>query len=187
MLSTTLPRHPVFDLYAEGLNATEKAMTFWGEMFRSSSDLAWWWAERWMQAPKAFSVWSPLKASEPPAATEVIDQATTVAERAATKVAETIEAVAEVQIAAVEEAAAIVETVADAVIEEVTLEPDDLTQLVGIGPKLSVALAERGVSRFSQIAAWTEQDLLDVDKALDLKGRAVRDAWIAQAKRFAEA
>jgi predicted flap endonuclease-1-like 5' DNA nuclease len=47
-----------------------------------------------------------------------------------------------------------------------------------------MGLAERGVVSFSQIAAWTEDDLADIDKALDLKGRAVRDAWVAQAKRF---
>ena len=63
--------------------------------------------------------------------------------------------------------------------------PDDLTRLVGIGPKLQVALAERGVTRFAQIALWAEADLAEIDKALDLKGRAVRDAWVAQAKRFA--
>jgi predicted flap endonuclease-1-like 5' DNA nuclease len=62
--------------------------------------------------------------------------------------------------------------------------PDDLTRLVGIGPKLAVALAERGVTRFSDIASWTADDLAEVDAALSLKGRAVRDAWVAQARRF---
>jgi predicted flap endonuclease-1-like 5' DNA nuclease len=61
---------------------------------------------------------------------------------------------------------------------------DDLTRLVGIGPKLSAALAERGVSTFADIAAWTTDDLAEVDQALSLKGRAVRDAWVAQAKRL---
>ena len=56
---------------------------------------------------------------------------------------------------------------------------------MGIGPKLAVALAERGVTRFEHIAAWTQDNLAEIDKALDLKGRAVRDAWVAQAKRFA--
>ena len=65
--------------------------------------------------------------------------------------------------------------------------PDDLTVMNGIGPKLCAALAERGVTRFAQIAAWTDADLADVDVALSLKGRAVREAWIAQAKRLAGA
>ncbi|MGA0599489.1 helix-hairpin-helix domain-containing protein [Caulobacter sp. KR2-114] len=65
--------------------------------------------------------------------------------------------------------------------------PDDLTRIAGIGPKLAAALAERGVTRFADLAAWGEAELAEVDKALSLKGRAVRDAWVAQAKRFADA
>jgi predicted flap endonuclease-1-like 5' DNA nuclease len=61
---------------------------------------------------------------------------------------------------------------------------DDLVRIVGIGPKLAAALAAEGVTTFAQMAEWTEAELLHFDKALDLKGRAVRDAWVAQAKRF---
>ena len=64
--------------------------------------------------------------------------------------------------------------------------PDDLTMIVGIGPKLAAALAERGVTTFAQMAKWKARELERVDKALNLKGRAVRDAWVAQAKRFAD-
>ena len=63
---------------------------------------------------------------------------------------------------------------------------DDLTRLAGIGPKLSAALADRGVTRFAQIADWTADDLAELDAALSLKGRAVREAWVAQAKRLAK-
>ena len=56
-----------------------------------------------------------------------------------------------------------------------------------MGPKLAVALAGRGVTSFAQISAWTEEDLADLDKALDLKGRAVRDAWATQARRMVAA
>jgi len=63
---------------------------------------------------------------------------------------------------------------------------DELTRIVGIGPKLAAALAREGVTQFAQIAAWKAKDLEKFDKALDLKGRAVRDAWVAQAKRFTE-
>ncbi len=65
------------------------------------------------------------------------------------------------------------------------LVPDDLTLIVGIGPKLAAALTERGVVQFAQLAKWTGKDLENIDKDLNLKGRAVRDAWVAQAKRFA--
>lgn len=64
---------------------------------------------------------------------------------------------------------------------------DDLTRLVGVGPKLAASLAELGVTTFSQIAAWTPEELADIDLKLGLKGRAERDAWIAQARRFAAA
>ncbi len=77
----------------------------------------------------------------------------------------------------------VIESVAEAIAPPA--EPHDLTRLVGIGPKLAVALAERGVTRFEHIANWTQDDLAEIDKALDLKGRAVRDAWVAQARRFA--
>ena len=65
------------------------------------------------------------------------------------------------------------------------LPDDDLTQLVGVGPKLAAALAERGVTRFAQLAAWTTDDLAAIDLALNLRGRAHRDNWIAQAKTLA--
>jgi predicted flap endonuclease-1-like 5' DNA nuclease len=87
-----------------------------------------------------------------------------------------VEAVAETAVAAVEAPLAAAEAIAD-----------DLTRLVGIGPKLAVSLADLGVTSFSQIAAWTPEDLASIDQLLNLKGRADRDAWIAQAKRFAGA
>lgn len=77
-----------------------------------------------------------------------------------------------------------VDVVAEAPLAAVAAEIDDLTRLVGIGPKLAASLSELGVTRFSQIAAWTADDLKSIDELLNLKGRADRDAWIAQAKRL---
>jgi predicted flap endonuclease-1-like 5' DNA nuclease len=62
---------------------------------------------------------------------------------------------------------------------------DDLTVLIGIGPKLAASLADLGVTRFEQIAGWGADDLADFDAKLNLRGRAERDAWVAQAKRLA--
>jgi predicted flap endonuclease-1-like 5' DNA nuclease len=62
---------------------------------------------------------------------------------------------------------------------------DDLTQLVGIGPKLALALGERGIKTFKQIAEWNADDLAYFDRELNLKGRAVRDGWVEQAKGLA--
>lgn len=85
----------------------------------------------------------------------------------------------------------IVAEAADAVVEAVEAAPaavvaplDDLTKLVGVGPKLAASLADLGVTKFSQIAAWTPDELASYDQLLNLKGRAEREAWIAQAKRF---
>lgn len=82
------------------------------------------------------------------------------------------------------EAEAEVETVE--AVEAIESVGDDLTRLVGIGPKLAASLAELGVTRFSQIAAWTPDELASIDQLLGLKGRAERDAWVAQAKRLVE-
>jgi len=63
---------------------------------------------------------------------------------------------------------------------------DDLTRLKGVGPKLAAALVRRGVTRFSDIAGWSDEDLAQVDAALALKGRAVREQWVEQARRLAQ-
>nr|WP_295108600.1 phasin PhaH [uncultured Caulobacter sp.] len=93
-------------------------------------------------------------------------------------VEEVVEAVTEAPVEVVEAAAPVVEEA----IETVQAATDDLTQLVGIGPKLAASLCELGVTKFSQIAAWTPDELASFDSLLNLKGRAERDAWIAQAK-----
>jgi predicted flap endonuclease-1-like 5' DNA nuclease len=62
---------------------------------------------------------------------------------------------------------------------------DDLTRLVGVGPRTARALLDRGVTRFAHLAAWTEDQMAAFDQELNLKGRSVRDAWLAQAKRLA--
>lgn len=79
-----------------------------------------------------------------------------------------------------------IEAVIETAVPVVSAVADDLTRIAGIGPKLAAALAERGVTRFADLAAWGEEELAEADKALSLKGRAVRDAWVAQARRFAE-
>ncbi len=196
MNTASLSPRQAFDMYAQSLNAAEKTMSFWNDMFRTSNDFAWWWTQRWLDTPKAFmslAAASPrLARKAAKASAAVIDLAEAAAERAASVAAETMDVAAQAQVivaertaevaeAVVDESAVVVETVA----EELKPEAQDLTLLVGIGPKLAAALAERGVTRFSHIAAWTEAELVELDKALDLKGRAVRDAWVAQAKRLA--
>jgi len=64
--------------------------------------------------------------------------------------------------------------------------PDRLIQLKGVGPKLVMLLASLGVTRFAEIAAWTDADVERIDAQLGtFKGRIVRDQWIEQARYLA--
>jgi predicted flap endonuclease-1-like 5' DNA nuclease len=137
--------------------------------------VAYWWMTRWSRAVniEALAGAAPRPLSTP---------------QAAEIVAEPVAAVEEAVVEDAVVADTVVETVAAVVVEPLVMEPegaDDLTRMTGIGPKLSLALAERGVTRFAQIAAWTADDIMAFDVALALKGRAVREAWVAQAKRLA--
>ena len=63
---------------------------------------------------------------------------------------------------------------------------DDLLKLKGIGPKLNLLLIELGVTRYAQIAAWSEADIAAIDAKLgNFRGRPVRDQWVDQAKYLA--
>jgi predicted flap endonuclease-1-like 5' DNA nuclease len=65
--------------------------------------------------------------------------------------------------------------------------PDNLKLIRGIGPRLEKILNAMGVYHFDQIASWTESDLATVDSRLgDFAGRALRDKWIEQSRKFAE-
>jgi len=63
--------------------------------------------------------------------------------------------------------------------------PDDLTQIKGIGAKLSAALNELGVYHFSQIASWSQADGEWIDDQLAFKGRVAREDWISHAQALA--
>jgi predicted flap endonuclease-1-like 5' DNA nuclease len=198
--ANSLTPFPTFGAYADPLGAAETAMTLWTQAWRTSMGAMFWWTERCLQAPIAFLAWAPAPAyttaRRPGAA--VIDLAQAAAARVAAEVSDIASAALDVAETAAEIPVSVAEELAQAaptaIREEpetvapkamfVLPEPDDLTRMVGIGPKLAAALAERGVTSFAQIAAWTDQELADFDKDLELKGRASRDAWVAQAKRF---
>ncbi|HZZ87949.1 MAG TPA: hypothetical protein VFE13_06395 [Caulobacteraceae bacterium] len=154
----------------------------------ASVGVAYWWMTRWARSVNIEALTPmPVKALVAPTLTEVA----TAPIAATLQVVEAVEAAtpdpAIVESVAEGFEAPILEEAAEAVEETVEAgEGDDLTRLVGVGPKLAASLAQRGVTRFAQIAAWTEGELADVDSVLSLKGRAVRDAWVAQAKRLAD-
>jgi predicted flap endonuclease-1-like 5' DNA nuclease len=61
-------------------------------------------------------------------------------------------------------------------------EPDDLSLIKGVGPKLKLLLTSLGVTRFDQIAAWGAADIAEIDQYLGtFKGRITRDSWVEQA------
>jgi predicted flap endonuclease-1-like 5' DNA nuclease len=60
--------------------------------------------------------------------------------------------------------------------------PDNLALLKGVGPKLVAMLASLGVTRFDQIAAWSDADIAAIDAQLGpFAGRIARDNWVDQA------
>jgi NADH-quinone oxidoreductase subunit E len=62
---------------------------------------------------------------------------------------------------------------------------DDLTRIKGLGPKAAAALADGGVTRFAQIAAWSDADIASWDEKINGRGRITRDDWVGQAKTLA--
>jgi predicted flap endonuclease-1-like 5' DNA nuclease len=174
----------------------------------ASAGAAWWLMTRWASpmnveamfgAAKTAPVKTPavkaLKAVETaaektPEATPVVLE---VALEAAPAFVEAVAAPIEAALETIEaETTAVSEVVPEVVSEalaqteaEVEAAGDDLTQLVGVGPRTAAALAERGVTSFVQLAAWTEDQMAAFDAEMKLKGRSVRDAWRAQAKRLA--
>ncbi len=64
--------------------------------------------------------------------------------------------------------------------------PDNLKEIKGIGPKLEKVCHSLGVYHFSQIAAWTEDEVAWANANLvGFKGRVTRDNWVEQAKILA--
>ena len=58
---------------------------------------------------------------------------------------------------------------------------DDLTLIKGVGRKLAERLRSAGLKRFKDIAALTKAELEAIDEELQLRGRILRDGWVAQA------
>jgi len=140
---------------------------------------AYYWLTRWRSATNLEAMVNFFDTSAALTAQTVAVTAETV--EAAEVVAETVEPLIEAMPEPVAQVAAAV------IPEPVAIpapEPDDLTVLVGIGPKLAASLAARGVTRYAQIAAFTPKKIARLDKDMKLMGRIGRDAWVAQAKRL---
>lgn len=64
---------------------------------------------------------------------------------------------------------------------------DDLTAILGVGPRLQAALRAEGARTYASIADLTADEAAWLDRRLGLDGRVVRDRWIPQARRLADA
>ena len=62
---------------------------------------------------------------------------------------------------------------------------DDLTQIEGIGKTLAKKLYQAGLTKFVDIATLTAAEAEMLDSKLNLRGRMLRDKWIAQAAALA--
>ena len=63
---------------------------------------------------------------------------------------------------------------------------DDLVLIKGVGPKLVALLGSMGITRFAQIAAWSDADIAEIDSQLGtFAGRIERDSWVEQCKLLA--
>lgn len=63
---------------------------------------------------------------------------------------------------------------------------DDLKKISGVGPALEKKLNALGITKFAQVAAFTPEDIANVDDALSFKGRIERDNWLEQASELAK-
>ncbi len=168
----------------------------------AAAGAAMFWARAWFKPTNLEAVLAPLPEPDPEIADPIIkavEDAVMLAVEATDAVvevaAEMIEATTEATADLVEDAIEVVEAATEpfaeaapeAVVETAEVVADDLTKLTGIGPKLAGLLAERGVTRFADIAAWTADDVATFDRTMKLMGRIDREAWIAQARRYAEA
>ena len=168
----------------------------------AAAGAAMFWARAWFKPTNLEAVLAPLPEPDPEIADpiiEAVEDAVMLAVEATDAVvevaAEMIETAAEATAELVEDAVEVVEAATEpfaeaapeAVVETAEVVADDLTKLTGTVPKLAGLLAERGVTRFADIAAWTADDVATFDRTMKLMGRIDREAWIAQARRYAEA
>ena len=63
---------------------------------------------------------------------------------------------------------------------------DDLTAIKGLGPKAAEALKAGGVTRYAQMAGWSDSDIADWDTRINGRGRIRRDDWVGQAKALSK-
>lgn len=81
----------------------------------------------------------------------------------------------------------VVEGVAPPGQEKPNGQPDDLTLISGVGPRIQTILNDFGVWHFSQIADWSPQNEAWIDTQLNFAGRVSREGWVHQARELVAA
>ena len=121
--------------------------------------------------------------------TEVMEKATAAepldvpAKAVETDIAEPVAVLAEPEQEADAEPEPVLLSAPDGLMTDAPNDPDDLTELNGVGPALAKKLNGLGVYQFEQIASFSDDDLAWVDENLGgVKGRCFRDNWVGQAK-----
>lgn len=84
------------------------------------------------------------------------------------------------------EAAAVAEAPAAPLFTAPEGEPDDLTQIKGIGPVAKEQLAEQGIVTFAQVAGLSDEDVTRIDEAMPFSADQIND-WRSQAAEIAKA
>lgn len=61
----------------------------------------------------------------------------------------------------------------------------ELRRIAGVGPQVAAALADLGVTRIDQVAAWRPHDVAWISERLGEADRIEREMWVAQARLLA--
>jgi large subunit ribosomal protein L19 len=61
-------------------------------------------------------------------------------------------------------------------------EPDDLTQITGITSDVALRLKQLNCYKYEQIANFSDEDIANVDEAVNLKGAIEKQDWVGQAR-----
>lgn len=64
------------------------------------------------------------------------------------------------------------------------LDASNLSLIAGVGPAIEKKLRAAGIASWNDIAAWSEADLARWDEELKLRGRAMREEWVEQAREL---
>jgi NADH-quinone oxidoreductase subunit E len=63
--------------------------------------------------------------------------------------------------------------------------PDDLKLISGVGPVLEKTLNDLGITKYSQVASLSDDEIARVEDRLRFRGRMARDNWKGQAEALA--